>query len=92
VKLRLRRQETGRGEWSVFDPLRGYRLCRFNHLHHEGTHVHHPENEVPLASVDVNTPQEAEIVMRRYHDQHEAFNLTKLKEVIDTWKSESADA
>lgn len=91
MKLRLRRQETGRGEWSVLDPLRGYRICRYNHTHHEGTHVHHPENGPPLSTVDLATPQEAEIVMRRYHEQHATFDLTNLKEVIDTWRSESAD-
>lgn len=87
----MRRQETDRGEWSVFDPLRGYRICRYNHPHHGGTHVHHPENDRPVGPVDLNTPQEAEAVMRRYHERHDAFALNKLKEVIATWRSESGD-
>ena len=91
MKLRLRRQETSRGEWSVLDTLRGYRICRYNHLHHEGTHVHHPENDPPLATVDLATPAEAEIVMRRYHEEHDTFDLGKMQEVIERWRSESAD-
>ena len=92
VKLRLRRQETGRGEWSVYDPIRRYRICRYDHAHHGGTHVHHPENATPLATVDIETPQEAETVMRRYHETHESFELKQLHEVIHTWKSESGAA
>lgn len=90
MKLRLRRQESSRGEWSVLDRVRGYRICRYNHPHHGGTHVHHPETSVPLATVDVEAAHEAEAVMRRYDDTHDAFELTKLQEVIKTWKSESA--
>lgn len=76
----------------MLDPLRGYRICRYNHGHHEGTHVHHPENDPPLATLDLATPQEAETVMRRYHEKHDAFDLDHLQEVIETWRSESADA
>ncbi len=90
MKLRLRRQVSVRGEWSVLDLVRGYRICHYNHRHHGGTHVHHPESSAPLAAVAVESAQEAEAVMRRYHDKYDAFDLAKLVEVIETWKSESA--
>lgn len=88
----MRRQETGRGEWSVLDPIRGYRICRYNHRYHDGTHVHQPENAPPLGAVDLDTPKEAEAVMRRYHEENEPFDLAGLREVIKQWKSESVDA
>lgn len=90
MKLRLRRQESVRGEWSVLDLVRGYRICQYNHPHHGGTHVHHPETSAPRALVDVDTMREAEIVMRRFHEEHDTFDVKKLQEVIDAWKSESA--
>ena len=92
MKLRLRRQESSRGEWSVLDPIRGYRICRYNHAHHGGTHVHHPENDPPVAPVDLATPRDAETVMHRFDEKHDAFDLKHLHEVIKTWKSESGAA
>ncbi len=89
MKLRLRKQETGRGEWSILDQARGYRICHFNHPHHGGTHIHYPETSSDLETVDIGTPQEAEQVMRLYHELHDAFNLVKLTEVIQAWKSVS---
>lgn len=92
VKWRLRRQESRRGEWSVLDPLRGYRICRYYHARHGGTHVYHPENGPAIGPVPLTKPQEAETVMRRYHEKHETFDLRKLEREIEQWRSESADA
>ncbi len=89
MKLRLRRQENDRGEWSVLDRVRGYRICRYNHRHHDGTHVHFPETSEPLAPVDVASADEAVAVMTAYHGEHDSFALDRLQEVITTWKSAS---
>lgn len=89
VRLRLRRQTSARNEWSVLDRTRGYRICTFNHAHHEGTHLHYPEVSDPLATVDVETMQQAEAIMRAYHDAHDEFAQERFMEVYEAWKSAS---
>jgi hypothetical protein len=75
----------------VLDPRRGYRICRYHHAKHGGTHVHYPETAAPMAIVELSKPQEAEAIMLRYHAEHDAFDFEKLQEVIEKWRSASGD-
>lgn len=90
VKRRLRRQENARGEWSVVDLVRGYRICRYNHEAHGGTHVHFPEHGPSSDIIELEDAHAAEMVMRRYHEEHQEFDLKKLQGVIEQWRSASA--
>lgn len=89
MKWRLRRQENDGGEWSVFDPALDYRICRYNHQHHRGTHLHHPSASRAGPRLEVASAGEADAIMRRYQARHTSFDLAKLKQEIRTWKSES---
>jgi kynurenine formamidase len=48
----LKEVDNAAGEWSVTDLQRGYRICRFNHQSHSGTHLHAPI----LATAGDNVP------------------------------------
>lgn len=89
VKWRLRRQENPGGEWALFDPSLDYRICRYNHAHHHGTHLHHPSDARAGPSLNVGTAGEAEVIMNRYRANYESLNLENLKREVKTWKSES---
>lgn len=89
MKWRLRRQENAGGEWSVLDPSLDYRICRYNHQHHHGTHLHSPSDAGAGPSLNVGSAAEADAIMRRYHANHGTFTLENLKQEVKTWKSES---
>ena len=89
MKWRLRRQENEAGEWCVLDPSLDYRICRYNHEHHHGTHLHHPSDAGAGPNLNVGSAAEADAIMRRFHTKHGTFNLEKLKREVKTWKSES---
>lgn len=89
MRLRLRRQGNDRGEWSVLDLARGYRICRYNDHHHGGTHIHFPETGDAADLVDVSSAAEAESLLRAYHDAHDHFDPDRFQEVYRRWRSAS---
>ncbi|MBI2078452.1 MAG: hypothetical protein HYT80_08820 [Euryarchaeota archaeon] len=84
----LKRRSTGRGEWSVADLHRDYRMCNYNDEHHGGPHIHVPING-PVVGVAALTESEADLMVRRYGSTHEAFDLASFNQEVITWKSES---
>lgn len=89
MKWRLRRQENDHGAWSVFDPALDYRICHYNHGHHEGAHIHHPSDAEAGPSIAIDSAGEAEAVMQRYRKSHGSFSLSGLNKEVDAWRSES---
>lgn len=84
----LKHRRTGRGEWSVTDLRRDYRVCNYNDEHHGGPHLHHPVTGPVVATLDV-TEAEADLVARRYAEGHATFHLERYQETLNTWRSES---
>ncbi len=84
----LKRRSTGRGEWSVADLDREYRICNYNDEHHGGPHIHVPINGTVVGNTAL-TESEADLMVRRYASKHESFDFAKFNQEVSTWRSES---
>lgn len=73
----------------MIDLLRDYRICRYNHQIHAGTHLHAPIPGQVISSVDIESEAEASQVIRLYAESHDVFDLDSFQEVVHEWKSAS---
>ena len=70
------------------DLVRGYRVCAYNHEKHGGTHVHRDLGGGEIFPVNLESADEAEVVMGRFARISRAFDEKGFREVVRKWRSE----
>lgn len=83
----LERHGNASGEWCVADLRRAYRVCNYNHERHGGPHIHARGGRT--VAVGVPSAHAAERIMRRFAEEHDAFDLEAFRKEVERWKSAS---
>lgn len=83
----LRLGGNDRGEWSVADLWRDYRVCTYNHAAHGGAHIHHPL-DAPAEPLPVAlTRRQATAAVVAYAGKFEYFDALMFLDEVKRWRS-----